>query len=99
MGFDVKAIQNDKYSAVTLTHHAILLIDAGYLSGYRADTFEGAAAIISGITMNGYAFLDSIREDRVWVLVLKEIAKAVSPVALSYIERIARKIRSEIDKS
>lgn len=92
-GFDARVLANNEYDGDTVTNHAILLVDAGYLQGLRADTFKNPVVFIKGITMNGYSFLDSVRDDRVWPAVLKELAKAVAPVAISSIEEIAKKVK------
>lgn len=92
-GFDVRGLANEEYDGDTLTGHAILLANAGYLNCTRSDTFLKHVIFIDGITMRGYAFLDSIRDNRVWLQVIKELAKTVAPVAISSIEEIAKKIK------
>ena len=97
IGFDVRQLANNEYDGDTVTHHAMLLVNAGYLQGYRGDTLSKRVVFIDGITMRGYAFLDSIRDNRIWLKVLKELAKIVAPTAISSIEEIAKKIKRESD--
>lgn len=96
-GFDAKLLGNDEYDGKTITSHAILLADSGYIKSVRADTFAGNAILIQGMTLKGYAFLDEIRDDRVWLKVLKELASAKAPVAVKTIEQIAKHFNGKIE--
>lgn len=53
---------NDRYDFDTLNFHIKLLADQNYLEIIDATTFEGRNFLIKGITMQGYDYLDSIRE-------------------------------------
>jgi hypothetical protein len=58
----------------TRVRHILLLRDAGYIKGVKADTLEGAGIISPELTMPGHDLLDTLRSATVWERT-KKIAK------------------------
>jgi hypothetical protein len=65
------------FDDLVIQHHIKLIGDKGYLDYYDASSKEGPSYKITGIKMQGYDYLDFIRQDTVWKKV-KETVKSKS---------------------
>jgi hypothetical protein len=72
----------DGYSMQEVLFHKKMLIDAGFLVGksrmsLESSLFEVSAVFISGITWEGYNFIDIIKDDNKFKI-LKDLGKNLS---------------------
>ena len=77
--------------------HVKLLYDNGYIDAIlkkdESGTYHGG--IISGITLDGYKFLDNIRDNEVWKMTKKTIGSKILSVGIEIISSTAAKVISD----
>jgi len=68
----------EKFTVEERAYHVQLLIDASFVEGFvRRDPRGGfTGAIISRITWNGYEFLQSVQNDKLWNKAKTHVLKA-----------------------
>ena len=86
----------DGYDLETINRHILLLMDADYLD---AECFPNESnmylCIINRITMAGYDYLDSIRNNRVWDAVkrgISAVAGGAASASLDVIKQYASQV-------
>jgi hypothetical protein len=69
-----------------IAYHLLLVIEAGFVDGYREQSGDFA---IRKLTWEGHEFLDDVRDPEIWRKT-KERAHAVVSVGLGFLWEIAR---------
>ncbi len=66
-----------KYSAEEFGYHAQLLIDAGLIEGHAVRNPSGCfvGAIVSRLTWSGHEFLETMRDDTLWIKAKENVLK------------------------
>lgn len=82
-----------EFSKDEIEYNAMLLIQAGYLSGINSsiDLAGNIMFDLNGLTWQGHQFLDTIRDPKVWSDT-KKVASKFASISLSLTEKIASNV-------
>lgn len=71
-GESAQILQIEEIDQATITEHIRLLVDKGLLIGKLFDTYSGSSYSITGVSWEGYDFLENARNDTIWKKVMAE---------------------------
>lgn len=92
--FDAKGLGFEQWSNQEVMYHLDMLLDAGYLTGKRSSI----APIVSGLSMPGHDFLDSVRDPVIWEKT-KDAAKSAGGFTLTLLGDLAKGfLRTQVEK-
>lgn len=86
----------DEYPPEQIAHHIRLLLDVDYIEATEVSTLgcPYRQFLIRRITMDGYEYLDSVRDPKVWSETKSKLAQATSSISLDIIKTVASKVIS-----
>lgn len=71
-------------------YHIRLLINAGYIDGNIAETYDGSIFMIHGLTWKGHELLDDIRDDTVWNQTKATLGENIKSFSIDIIREAAK---------
>lgn len=91
----------DGYDHVIVAEHLHLLFEAGYIDGgYHRDEFamqpDGVPAGNLWLRNDGHDFLDSIRDERVWLKTKKRVLEVTGSASLEVVKHVAEQIARQL---
>jgi len=78
----------------TISYHAQLLYEAGYIDGYERKTQAGNTIYPQRLTWEGHEFLDAAREKKIWDKA-KEAMNATGSFSFSVLKAILTKLATD----
>lgn len=83
-----------EYSPELISNHIRLLLDVDYIEARDVSTLGSTYRqfLIRRITMQGYEYLDSIRDPKVWSETKLKLSQATSSISLEVVKTIASKV-------
>ncbi|HQR09347.1 MAG TPA: DUF2513 domain-containing protein [Gemmatales bacterium] len=100
---DSNTKQQDKdvssYNPLTVNYHKYLIIDAKLASGTTYMT-TGSGGVMEGmmthLTWEGHDFIDSIRNDSLWMKVKDNVKKGVTTVSMETLKQVVSYVAKQM---